>query len=101
MAYSMHQRVSEQFWVAAAFVWPVKIPEGFIKLLIRHEPRALVLLAHYGAMFSKLQGFWWIGSRAREELEIIERIVGEDWTKVWLGWVRGVVDGRITNSGLS
>ncbi|CCX33328.1 Similar to Sterol regulatory element-binding protein ECM22; acc. no. Q05958 [Pyronema omphalodes CBS 100304] len=86
MAYSMHQRVSEQFWVAAAFVWPVKIPEGFIKLLIRHEPRALVLLAHYGAMFSKLQGFWWIGSRAREELEIIERIVGEDWTKVWLGW---------------
>lgn len=94
MAWNVHRKASEEFWVAAAFLWPVKVSDGFLRLLMEHRPRALVLLAHYGAMFSKLESFWWIGTRAREELEIIEKIVGEDWKRVWLSWVRDVVEGQ-------
>ena len=93
MAWNVQRHASEEFWVAASFVWPVGIGEGFMRLLMRCEPRALILLAHYGAMFSRLSAFWWIGNRAREELDVIAALVGPRWALRWLGWVQGLVDG--------
>lgn len=90
-AWDVYRQASDEFWLPAAFLWPVKISDAFVHLLMERQPPALVLLAHYSALFSKLSGFWWIGTRAKEELDAIERVVGERWS-LWLVWVRNVCD---------
>jgi hypothetical protein len=91
-SWDVYRRSSGEFWLPAAFLWPATVNDGFVHLLMERQPRALILLAHYSALFSKLSGFWWIGKRAKEELDLIERAIGEPWTE-WLGWVKGVVEG--------
>jgi hypothetical protein len=89
-AWDLYRRASGEFWLPAAFMWPVAVNEGFVHLLMEKQPRALILLAYYGALFSRLSGFWWIGGRAKEELDVIERAVGQPWVE-WLGWVKDIV----------
>jgi len=89
--WDMFRAASGELWLPMAFLWPVTLCDGFVALLMRKRPRALVLLAHYNAMFAMLQGFWWIGKTARDELRVIEAAVGEAWSNEWLGWVRQVV----------
>lgn len=91
--WEMFRAASGEFWLPMAFLWPVTLCDGFVALLMDRRPRAMVLLAHYNAMFSMLQGFWWIGKRARDELVVIEAAIGEAWSNEWLGWVREVVNG--------
>lgn len=78
------------FRIASAFFWPYTVSEGFLKLLLRKCPRALVLLALYYTMFSGLEDVWWIRGVARKELAIIEGLVDREWGERWLGWARTV-----------
>lgn len=90
-SWELHRIASNEFWLGAAFIWPAKMDDGFVHLMVERRPPALVLLAYYNAMFSMLGGVWWIGSRAKEELAVIERILDKDWAREWLPWVRGLV----------
>ena len=92
-SWELHRAMTNDFWLAAAFMWPAKLDARFVHLMAERRPAALILLAYYNAMFSMLSGFWWIGARAKEELAVIEKIVDKDWGDRWLPWVRKVVAG--------
>jgi hypothetical protein len=70
---------------SSAFIWPITAPEQFFAFLMERRPRALVLLAHYCAMFKMMENFWWIEGRAMDEVGIILEMVDERWRR-WLEW---------------
>lgn len=46
--------------VAAVFNWPATIDQTYIKLLKAREPKALILLYHYGTALQCLDSMWWL-----------------------------------------
>lgn len=53
--------------------WPVLINGHFITLLRQGDPTALIILAHYGALFTSINHVWWargLGSR------LVKAVVG-------------------------
>lgn len=69
------------------------IPPRFIELLALHRPRAFVVLAHFWATVSQVQGVWWLGepkaddpdTTARREIRAIRGVLPDEWssTMVW------------------
>ncbi|KAF4451010.1 C6 finger domain-containing protein [Fusarium austroafricanum] len=51
--------------------FPVLAPDGFIALVGQRKPRPLVILAHYFALLTSLQRFWYIGDTGAREVEAI------------------------------
>ncbi|EED18612.1 conserved hypothetical protein [Talaromyces stipitatus ATCC 10500] len=45
--------------LAEVFMWLIRIPEGYIELLERQHPVALIILAHYAALLGKDCATWW------------------------------------------
>lgn len=69
----------------ASFDWPVRVSEGFIKLLSEKEPRALILLAHYCVLLKREEPCWYIDGHGQQLLSTIEAILDED-SKKWIEW---------------
>jgi hypothetical protein len=72
--------------LASTFVWPAIVSDEFLDLLRAKRPRALALLAcYYCAMFPTLEGVWWKTRTPKEDLKIIEGMVGaedETWARL-------------------
>ncbi|OAR02069.1 hypothetical protein LLEC1_03391, partial [Akanthomyces lecanii] len=49
-------------------VYPVLFPQRFVELLDKHEPRALVILAHFFAVAAHCQTSAWIGDTPKKEV---------------------------------
>ena len=59
--------------IARTIGWPVLINPHFIGLLRRGDPTALIILAHYGALFTSINHVWFargLGSR------LVKAVVG-------------------------
>jgi hypothetical protein len=63
----------------------MSIPMEFISLLENVQPRALVILAHYFALLSKLRNIWWIGETGRREVKAIYSILSVEWQRLMAG----------------
>lgn len=59
--------------------FPVLLPDRFITLLERQDPRALVLLAHFFALASHAAEFWWIGEVPCREICAIQGHLSPGW----------------------
>ncbi|KAH7014923.1 C6 transcription factor [Ilyonectria destructans] len=59
--------------------FPVLLPDHFITLLERQDPRALVLLAHFFALASYATEFWWIGEVPYREICAIQGHLSPEW----------------------
>ncbi|KUJ23608.1 uncharacterized protein LY89DRAFT_664012 [Mollisia scopiformis] len=54
-------------------------PKQFYLFVEEYRPRALVILAHYFAIYSKMEDLWWIGNVARREIQGIQRVLPAEW----------------------
>lgn len=59
-------------------VWPVAMPREFPAFVSRHEPFALVLLAHYAVLLYKARDVWFIGNLGRSVVEEIACLIPEE-----------------------
>ena len=60
-------------------IFPVFVPERFVKLVEETRPRALVILAHYFALVAVFRETWWIGDAGVREVLAIESILPDQW----------------------
>jgi hypothetical protein len=73
----------------AAFVWPIMLQRGSIRLLRQKTPLSLVLLAHYCIVLYHLDGFWFLRGWHKALLtEITESLPLE--LQMWVLWPRKV-----------
>ncbi|KAA8910709.1 hypothetical protein FN846DRAFT_938279 [Sphaerosporella brunnea] len=73
------------FRTATAFIWPNIVSDGFMELLRLKKPRALALVGfYYRTMFSNLEEMWWNCATPRQDLKIIQGMVGtsEKWAQL-------------------
>lgn len=54
-------------------------PKKFYNFVQEYRPRALVVLAHFFAIFSTMEDMWWIGKVAQREIEGIQRVLPPEW----------------------
>ncbi|PYH78803.1 hypothetical protein BO82DRAFT_341731 [Aspergillus uvarum CBS 121591] len=74
--------------VSASFLWICSLPTGFLDLLRRRRPLALVILAHYCVVLHALRQRWWIAGWGRQVFQTVYDILEgeeEEW-RVTLGW---------------
>lgn len=65
--------------------FPMKMERRFVELVEEQRPRAMVVLAHYFALLSKLRDVWWVGDTGRREVRGIAETLPTDW--IWLDMV--------------
>jgi hypothetical protein len=93
-----HWAQNRDFRMGNIFIWPNIVSEDFISLLRQKNPRAIALVGfYYCTMFSDLEELWWNRGTLKEELKIIQGMVGttEKWARL-LGeadfpWRRGTI----------
>ncbi|QSS59627.1 C6 zinc finger domain-containing protein [Histoplasma capsulatum] len=90
-AYTQVSILSErkQDFVPVIFVWPIAIPQTYLKLLGERKPEAMVILAHYSALLQRLDDQWFMKGWARYLVKQIEMTLGEEW-QPWLCWPKEV-----------
>ncbi|KAJ9296120.1 transcriptional regulator family: Fungal Specific TF [Paecilomyces variotii] len=55
------------------------IPRKFIDFVEERRPRALVILAHYFALASKVRSAWWMGKTPEREIRAIMMVLPPEW----------------------
>ncbi|OJD14155.1 hypothetical protein AJ78_05482 [Emergomyces pasteurianus Ep9510] len=75
----------KQDFVPVIFVWPIAIPQTYLKLLGERKPEAMVILAHYSALLQRLDDQWYMKGWARYLVKQIETALSEEW-QPWLCW---------------
>lgn len=77
------------------FVWPIAIPQTYLKLLGERKPEAMVILAHYSALLQRLDDQWFMKGWARYLVKQIETALEEEW-QPWLCWPKEVTGVQAT-----
>jgi hypothetical protein len=74
--------------------WPIIVPETYIQLVNQRRPEALILLAHFCLLLSKIDHVWFLKGICRRVLRSVCRMVGtgvgdtgEGGEKGWEEWV--------------
>ncbi|KAE9366752.1 hypothetical protein N431DRAFT_429553 [Stipitochalara longipes BDJ] len=60
-------------------LFPILIDQRFIELVGEARPRALVIMAHYFALFVVLKSYWIVGNTGPREVRAIAAQVSADW----------------------
>lgn len=94
IAMNANETVDELTRRAVGF--PMTIPKEFIGLLENPQPRALVILAHYFALLSKLRKIWWIGDTGRREVKAIYAILSIEWQRMMAGPLLAIEETPLT-----
>ncbi|EDN09335.1 predicted protein [Histoplasma mississippiense (nom. inval.)] len=76
------------------FRWPILLPEAYLAHLKARKPMALVILAHYCVVLSRLDSCWWSQGWATHLFEAIYRSLGTSWRPL-LRWPMQMV-GHLT-----
>ncbi|PGH08681.1 hypothetical protein AJ79_05963 [Helicocarpus griseus UAMH5409] len=79
----------KQDFVPVIFVWPIAIPQAYLRLLGERKPEAMVILAHYSALLQRVDDQWFMKGWARYLVKQIETALGEEWQR-WLEWPKEV-----------
>ena len=59
--------------------FPLLIPERYMGLILKMRPRALVILAHFFFLLSRLSDVWWIGDSGPREVRGIKTVLSGEW----------------------
>ena len=59
--------------------FPGKVPELFLTLLEKNDPRALVITAHFFALLRCVKHLWWLDGIPEREMQGLLTIVPNDW----------------------
>lgn len=79
-------RMNSTFTVwTAVHIWPVQVPLGFLDLLRRRDPAALILLAHYCILLEPLEPHWFMCGFRKRLLSRIYEQLDPEW-RHWLDW---------------
>lgn len=79
-AYKLHQQWHDRPTVRGHIVsFPGRLSEEFSLLLEMYEPRALVITAHFFALFKFVDEVWYMQGVARREILGILSLVPENW----------------------
>lgn len=65
--------------IAAVFNWPATIDPLYIKLLKAREPKALILLYHYGTALQSLDHLWWLHGTGDRIHRTIDASLSPEW----------------------
>lgn len=78
-------------------IFPMKIRKQLLYLVGECQPRALLLLAHFFALTSQFDHFWWIGQGPAQEVKAIAaRFSSDQRWKQMLEWPLKKVEARIS-----
>lgn len=85
--------------VARIWSWPIMISRDFIELVRKGEPVALVILAHYAAMVTCYEEYYWyLDGWGEKVCRVVEDALTEERWVRWIEWpikcVRDSVDVR-------
>jgi hypothetical protein len=78
----------------AAVRWPISLPLAFLDCLRRHEPMALVIVAHYCILLDRLKEHWWIEGWSTKVMGAIWRDLDENW-RPSIQWAMDEIGGRV------
>ncbi|KAH6644280.1 hypothetical protein C7974DRAFT_17902 [Boeremia exigua] len=81
-------------------LFPVVIPDHFIRLVALCKPRAIVILAHYFALLTLLQHFWYIGDTGIREVEAALEFLPQRWRSHMRWPLRVIATGRSFSAGV-
>jgi hypothetical protein len=85
--------------VSVIYSWPIRVPESYIWMVNRRLPEALILLAHYCLLLSKVDHLWWAQGMSRHLLQTIHKALGKEWES-WITWpLQDLVLSEFRNSG--
>ncbi|KAJ6016385.1 hypothetical protein N7540_010976 [Penicillium herquei] len=76
---------SEGEMISRSFAWVCEVPAEYISLLQKHDPLALVILAHYCVVLYRLRQRWWISSWGELVIQSILKFLSPAW-KLSMAW---------------
>ncbi|OJD18658.1 hypothetical protein AJ78_01354 [Emergomyces pasteurianus Ep9510] len=81
------------------FRWPILLPEAYLAHLKARKPMALVILAHYCVILTRLDSCWWSQGWASHLFEAIYRSLGVAWRPLlrWPMQMVGLAD-KLSNT---
>ncbi|KAK1711922.1 uncharacterized protein BDZ83DRAFT_723767 [Colletotrichum acutatum] len=71
--------LDEGDYAQAASTFSVKVPVGFVDMLRKHRPEALIILAHYGVLLHRCRGFWPFADAGAFIVRAVARHLGNYW----------------------
>ncbi|KAL2878182.1 hypothetical protein SGCOL_006432 [Colletotrichum sp. CLE4] len=83
--------LDEEDYPQAASTFSVKVPVGFVDMLRKHRPEALLILAHYGVLMHRCRGFWPFADAGAFIIRAIARHLGSYWQEA-LAWPLDVLE---------
>ncbi|KAF2760920.1 hypothetical protein EJ05DRAFT_246382 [Pseudovirgaria hyperparasitica] len=75
----------------SASVFSVKVEGGFVDMLRKHRPEALVILAYFGVLLHRCHGFWAFGDAGAVMIRAIAGHLGSYW-QAPLAWPLHVIE---------
>ena len=82
----------------AALMWTARLPERYMELLEARNPLALIIFAHFCALWSYSESrYWYMKGHAESMLLTIVRCLGWPWQE-WVAWPVSVVLGASSHS---
>lgn len=76
-------------WSSLRYV--VSVQEDYMKLLVRREPEALILLAYECVLLRREPPCWYMAGHAQHLMGIIRDNLAEEWSS-WIDWPSSIVD---------
>ncbi|EXF82389.1 hypothetical protein CFIO01_01849 [Colletotrichum fioriniae PJ7] len=77
--------LDEGDYAQAASTFSVKVPVGFVDMLRKHRPEALIILAHYGVLLHRCRTFWPFADAGAFIIRAVARHLGNYWQEA-LSW---------------
>ncbi|KAK1476940.1 hypothetical protein CTAM01_15291 [Colletotrichum tamarilloi] len=77
--------LDEGDYAQAASSFSVKVPVGFVDMLRKHRPEALIILAHYGVLLHRCRTFWPFADAGAFIIRAVARHLGNYWQEA-LSW---------------
>lgn len=84
----------KQDFVPVIFVWPIAIPQSYLRLLGERKPEAMVILAHYSVLLARVDDQWYMKGWARYLVKQVETALGEEWAP-WLLWPKEMTGAQL------
>ncbi|KAG8534202.1 uncharacterized protein KY384_001046 [Bacidia gigantensis] len=88
--------------VSLSFLWPVIVPQHYLKMLNEGRSEALIILAHYCTVLDRLDRYWWLKGWASHIVHHIQKEL-DAAMQHWIQWPISIVTlhpvNLITHSG--
>lgn len=80
--FDMFARMDDQNSPHAASAFAITVPSGYVEVLRRHRPEALIVLAYYGVLLHRSRRFWVFGlDTGSYVIRAIEGHLGSYWNE--------------------